>query len=114
MQKALLRQWMEVGNHALASLKELDEINARTTKRLTDQHLTFTTSWFDAGIKQVISITESKAARDLFDAQISTTTHYNKLVSEHLHKITEVIAESGAALAAWFGKRVETLAKEAA
>jgi len=108
MQTDLVKQWTDIGNKAMISIKEFGDINAKTTQRLTQQQLDFIDSCLEAGVKQIALVTDSKGYKELFSGQASLASEYNEALMDVLRKTTETLTETKDDLTAWFEKGYES------
>jgi len=100
-------QWTHVSNTAIASLKELGEINTKATERFTEQQLGLIGTCFDLGVKQVNLLNDAKGYKDLLSGQAKLIAEYNEKILETIRKATGIVAESKDELTAWVEKGVE-------
>ncbi|MGH8658463.1 MAG: phasin family protein [Gammaproteobacteria bacterium] len=108
MQTDFVKQWTDIGNKAMISIKEFGDINAKATQKLTQQQLEFMDCCLETGVKQVSLVTDSKGYKDLFSGQASLASEYNEALMDALRKTTETLTETKDELAAWFEKGYES------
>ncbi|MGH6634896.1 MAG: phasin family protein [Gammaproteobacteria bacterium] len=108
MQTDLVKQWTDIGNKAMISIKEFGDINAKATQKLTQQQLNFIDCFLETGVKQISLVTDSKGYKDLFSGQASLASEYNEALMDTLRKTTETLTETKDELSAWFEKGCES------
>ncbi|MCI0564839.1 MAG: phasin family protein [Nitrososphaera sp.] len=108
MQTDLVKQWTDIGNKAMISIKEFTDINAKATQKLTQQQLDFMDCCLEAGVKQISLVTDSKGYKELFSGQASLASEYNEVLMDTLRKTTETLTETKDEFSAWFEKGCES------
>lgn len=108
MQSEYDEQWTNYSNTALASVKELGEINARAIEKLSEQQLDLLSTTLDTGIKQLTLMAESKGYKELLSGAATLIAAYNDKLMEAVRKSTNIMTTSKDDLTAWFEKGVET------
>lgn len=107
MQTDFVKQWTDIGNNAMISIKEFGDINAKATQKLTHQQLDFIDCFLEAGVKQLSLVTDSKGYKELFSGQASLASEYNEALMDAMRKTTETLTETKDELTAWFEKGYE-------
>ncbi|MGH8580464.1 MAG: phasin family protein [Gammaproteobacteria bacterium] len=108
MQTDFVKQWTDIGNKAMISIKEFGDINAKATQKLAQQQLDFIDCCLEAGVKQISLVTDSKGYKELFSGQASLASEYNEALMDTLRKSTETLTETKDELSAWFEKGYES------
>ena len=108
MQTDFVKQWTDIGNKAMISMKEFGDINAKATQKLTQQQLDFIDSCLETGVKQISLVTDSKGYKELFSSQASLASEYNEALMDALRKTTETLTETKDEITAWFEKGYES------
>jgi hypothetical protein len=103
-----IEQWTSLNNAAIASLKELGEINSKAIEKFTEQQLGIMGTFFDLGVKQVNLLNETKGYKEMLSGQAKLVAEYNDKVLETIRKSTGIVAESKDELTAWVEKGVES------
>jgi Phasin protein len=110
MQADFVKQWTDIGNKAMSSIKEFGDINAKATQKLTQQQLDFIDCCLETGVKQISLVTDSKGYKELFSGQATLASEYNEAVMDALRKVAETLTETKDELTAWFEKGYESFA----
>lgn len=108
MQTDFVKQWTDIGNKAMISIKEFGDINAKATQKLTQQQLDFIDCFLETGVKQISLVTDSKGYKELFSGQAGLASEYNEALMDALRKTTETLTETKDELSAWFEKGCES------
>ncbi|MGH8523403.1 MAG: phasin family protein [Gammaproteobacteria bacterium] len=101
MQFEFMKPWAQFGSMSYASLKELGEISAKAFEKIGEQQLGLVSTCFDAGIKHVTVLTESKDYKDLMAGQTKLMTEYNEKMLDAVRKTTEIMIDSKDEIDAW-------------
>lgn len=107
MQKELLEQWSRLTEASFKSLKELGEINARLTGRLTQHQVDALNAFAEAGVKQAQLVTHPRSYQEAVTEQASLAADYSEKVAEITRETAEVMRQSNEVLVAWAKKGIQ-------
>lgn len=110
MQTDFVKQWADIGNKTVSSLKDLGEINTKAAQKLTQQQLDFIDCCLETGVKQITLVTDSKGYKELLSGQANLASEFNEALMETLRKNSDILTESKDEFTAWLEKGYEAFA----
>jgi hypothetical protein len=113
MQQELISQWNELAKTAYDRLRELGEINARVTQRLTQLQQEVLNANVQAGMRSMQLVAGPRGQQEFLAGQAAIVSEYNQRALEAGRRAMEILMEARNEYAAWV-ERGQQAARELA
>ncbi len=112
----ITKQWNEISRAAIASMKELGNINTRVIEKLTEQQLSVLNTCLEASQKEIEMAASGKNAQDpqtLLAAQAELTAEYNSKLMEIVQSTGVILKDCNSEITSWADKGMNVTSKAA-
>jgi len=116
MTNDITKQWSEISKTAIASMKELGNINTRVIEKLTEQQLAVLNTCMEASQKEIEMAASGKNAQDpqaLLAAQAELMAEYNSKLMEIVQSTGVILKDCNSDITSWADKGMNATAKTA-
>lgn len=104
MQAPQLEDYTKWSENALSSMKELQEITAKTVEKLMSQQMSLVNTYFDVTTKQMTAMSEAKGYDEVMNMQAAAMNAYSTAVMENIKRASELMNESKDQYGEWLNK----------
>ena len=103
----ITKQWNEISRAAIASMKEMGNINTRVIEKLTEQQLSVLNTCLKASQKEIEMAASGKNAQDpqaLLAAQAELMAEYNSKLMEIVQSTGLILKDCNSEITSWADK----------
>ncbi len=112
----ITKQWNKISRAAIASMKELGNINTKVIEKLTEQQLSVLNTCLEASQKEIEMAASGKNAKDpqaLLAAQAELMAEYNSKLMEIVQSTGVILNDCNSEITRWSDKGMNATAKAA-
>jgi len=112
----ITKQWNEISRAAIASMKELGNINTRVIEKLTEQQLSVLNTCLETSQKEIEMAASGKNAQDpqaLLAAQAELMAEYNSKLMEIVQSTGVILNDCNSEITRWADKGMNVTSKAA-
>ncbi len=116
MTNDITKQWNEISRAAIASMKELGNINTRVIEKLTEQQLSVLNTCLEASQKEIEMAASGKNAQDpqaLLAAQAELMVEYNSKLMEIVQSTGLILKDCNSEITSWADKGMNVTSEAA-
>lgn len=99
-----LEDYTKWSQTAMGSMKELQELTAKTIEKLMAQQMAVMNSYVELTSKQMSALTEAKGVDQLMSSQTALMNAYSTAFMDSLKRAADVVNESKDEYTAWLNK----------
>ncbi len=116
MTNDITKQWNEISRAAIASMKELGNINTRVIEKLTEQQLSVLNTCLEASQKEIEMAASGKNAQEpqaLLAAQAELMAEYNSKLMEIVQSTGVILKDCNSEITNWADKGMNVTSEAA-
>ena len=112
MQNNILEKITEAGKSSYTAIQELNAINSKVLKELSELQIGLATYSIESGVELTKTLSTTANYKDLMSAEAEFANDYGSKVMEFSRKTADVINESRDEVVSWLEKTIENAPTE--
>lgn len=113
MQADLMKQWSEINQNIVNSMKKLGEINTQVMQKMTERQIAVMNAYMEGVSKQLEAMKDAKSSQDMMALQAQLAKEFNEKVMENAQETMDLLVQTRTDLTSWVEKGMEAAASAA-